>query len=206
MRGLHKICFGLHLPPLRAHLGYTRVWILAVPLVLSRLGTLCDNYRRDFGIRNRVIIALCIKNASRPDLYVIIVLSLADAGPRWLPLWVILQGIVLLIRTIYALVESDGQLLRLDPCVIIWGSLRLGLGRQGDFLGAILNEVRGLELVLQALTTLLELMEGQGAHTEQIMWIICNWLLPLIHEEVQLLLVLGFLCGLKKHGLFNYVI
>ena len=45
----------------------------------------------------------------------------------------------------------------------------MGLGRQGDLLGAILNEVRGLELVLQPLTTLLELMEGQGAHTEQIM-------------------------------------
>jgi len=79
----------------------------------------------------------------------------------------------LLIGTFYALVESDGQLLRLDPCVIILGSLRLGLGNQGDFLSAILNEVSGLELVLQPLTALLELMERQGAHTKQVMLIIC---------------------------------
>jgi hypothetical protein len=87
MRGLlHKIGFCLHLPPLRATLGNSTVGILAVPLVLGRLGTLCDYYRRDFGIRHRVVIALSIKNASRPYLDVIIALSLADAGPRRLPL------------------------------------------------------------------------------------------------------------------------
>lgn len=36
-------------------------------------------------------------------------------------------------------------------------------------MGAILYEMRGLELVLQSLTALLELMEGQGAHTKQVM-------------------------------------
>ena len=49
----------------------------------------------------------------------------------------------------------------------------MGLGNQGDFLSAILNEVSGLELVLQPLTALLELMERQGAHTKQVMLIIC---------------------------------
>ena len=82
---LQKVGFHLHLPPLRATLGYTRVDVLAVPLVLSRLGSLCDNWR-NFGVRNRVVIALCIKNASRPDLDVVIALSLTDAGPRRLPL------------------------------------------------------------------------------------------------------------------------
>ena len=54
----------------------------------------------------------------------------------------ILQGIVLLIGTFYALIESDGQLLGLDTSVIIRGSLRLGLGRQGILLGAIFNKMR----------------------------------------------------------------
>lgn len=115
---LHKVGFRMDLPPLRATLGYPRVGILAVTLVLIRLGSLCDN-RRDFGVRNRVVIALCIKNAPRPHLDLVIAFPLADAGPCRLPLRVILQGIILLIGTFYALVESDGQLLRLDASVII---------------------------------------------------------------------------------------
>ena len=83
---MHKIGFCLHLPSLRAALGYPSIGILAVPLVLGRLCTLCDYYRRDFGIRHRVVIALSIINASRPYLDVIIALSLADARPSRLPL------------------------------------------------------------------------------------------------------------------------
>jgi hypothetical protein len=82
---LHKVGFHLHLPPLRAALCYPRVDVLAISLVLSRLGSLGD-YWRDFGVRHRVVIALCIKNASRSDIDVVIALPLADAGPRRLPL------------------------------------------------------------------------------------------------------------------------
>ena len=153
---------------------------------------------------------MCIKNAFTSDLDVIIALSLADAGPRRLPLWVILQGIILLlIGAIDALIEPYAQLLRLDSWVMICGSLSVGwLGRQGDHLlsAAILDKVRGLELVQQSLTALLELMNGQGAHTYQVVRIICNRLLPLIHHKVQLFLALRFLRCLNKHWLFNYVI